>query len=157
MSITIRRAEKNDMKGILSLLSQVLELHAKIRPDLFIPGTTKYTEDELLGIISSDETPVFVADDEGCVAGYAFCVIKQPPFTTTMKPVKTLYIDDLCVDENIRGKHVGALLFDHVRESAKELGCQYVTLNVWEGNDSARRFYDKMGMSVRETMMDIRL
>ncbi len=157
MSITIRRAEKNDMKGILSLLSQVLELHAKIRPDLFIPGTTKYTEDELLGIISSDETPVFVADDEGCVAGYAFCVIKQPPFTTTMKPVKTLYIDDLCVDENIRGKHVGTLLFDHVRESAKELGCQYVTLNVWEGNDSARRFYDKMGMSVRETMMEIRL
>ena len=157
MSITIRRAEKNDMKGILSLLSQVLELHAKIRPDLFVPGTTKYTEDELLGIISSDETPVFVADDEGCVAGYAFCVIKQPPFTTTMKPVKTLYIDDLCVDENIRGKHVGTLLFDHVRESAKELGCQYVTLNVWEGNDSARRFYDKMGMSVRETMMEIRL
>lgn len=157
MSITIRRAERNDVKGILSLLSQVLELHAKIRPDLFIPGTTKYTEDELLGIISSDETPVFVADDGGCVAGYAFCVIKQPPFTTTMKPVKTLYIDDLCVDENIRGKHVGTLLFDHVRESAKELGCQYVTLNVWEGNDSARRFYDKMGMSVRETMMEIRL
>lgn len=157
MSITIRRAEKNDMKGILSLLSQVLELHAKIRPDLFIPGTTKYTEDELLGIISSDETPVFVADDEGCVAGYAFCVIKQPPFTTTMKPLKTLYIDDLCVDENIRGNHIGTLLFDHVRESAKELGCQYVTLNVWEGNDSARRFYDKMGMSVRETMMEIRL
>lgn len=157
MPMTIRRAEKCDMQVILRLLSQVLELHAKIRPDLFIPGTTKYTDEELAGIISSDETPVFVADDEGTVAGYAFCVIKQPPFTTTMKPAKTLYIDDLCVDENIRGKHIGTLLFDHVKEKAKELGCQYVTLNVWEGNDSARHFYDKMGMSVRETMMEVKL
>ncbi len=157
MPMTIRRAEKCDMQGILRLLSQVLELHAKIRPDLFIPGTTKYTDEELAGIISSDDTPVFVADDEGTVAGYAFCVIKQPPFTTTMKPAKTLYIDDLCVDENIRGKHIGTRLFDHVKEKAAELGCQYVTLNVWEGNDSARHFYDKMGMSVRETMMEIKL
>lgn len=157
MSIAVRRAEERDTEKILLLLNEVLELHAKIRPDLFIPGTTKYTREELLAIIANDETPVFVADDEGNVAGYAFCVIKQPPFSTNMKPAKTLYIDDLCVDENIRGKHVGTLLFDYVREKAREIGCQYVTLNVWEGNDNARRFYDKMGMSVRETMMEIHL
>lgn len=157
MPITVRRAQERDMDKILTLLGEVLELHAKIRPDLFIPGTTKYTREELLKIISDDETPVFVADDGGDVAGYAFCVIKQPSFSTNMTNVKTLYIDDLCVDENIRGKHIGTLLFDHVKEQARELGCQYVTLNVWEGNDNARRFYDKMGMSVRETMMEVRL
>lgn len=157
MPITVRRAQERDMDKILTLLGEVLELHAGIRPDLFVPGTTKYTREELLKIISDDETPVFVADNGGDVAGYAFCVIKRPPFSTNMTQVKTLYIDDLCVDENIRGKHIGTLLFDHVMERAKELGCQYVTLNVWEGNDSARHFYDKMGMSVRETMMEVRL
>ena len=157
MPITVRRAQERDMDKILTLLGEVLELHAKIRPDLFVPGTTKYTREELLKIISDDKTPVFVADDGGDVAGYAFCVIKQPSFSTNMTNVKTLYIDDLCVDENIRGKHIGTLLFDHVKEQARELGCQYVTLNVWEGNDNARRFYDKMGMSVRETMMEVRL
>ena len=155
MPITVRRAQERDMDKILTLLGEVLELHAGIRPDLFVPGTTKYTREELLKIISDDETPVFVADNGGDVAGYAFCVIKQPPFSTNMTQVKTLYIDDLCVDENIRGKHIGTLLFDYVRERAKELGCQYVTLNVWEGNDSARRFYENLGMRPKETQMEL--
>ena len=154
--ITVRRAQKKDADKTIKLLSEVLELHAKLRPDIFISGRTKYTREELNGIFSNDETPVFVAvDDNDEVAGYAFCVMKQPPFSTNMKPVRTLYIDDLCVDENVRGQHVGTILFDHVKKYAKEQGCHDVTLNVWEGNDNARRFYEKMGMFVKETQMEI--
>ena len=45
--MTIRRARETDIPKVLKLLSQVLELHAAIRPDIFIPGTTKYTREEL--------------------------------------------------------------------------------------------------------------
>lgn len=155
MGIEIRRAEKKDIARISELLSQVLEIHAALRPDIFISGTTKYTEEELCGIISNDETPVFVADDDGNVVGYAFCVMKRQPFSTNMKDFKSVYIDDLCVDENCRGKHVGSLLFDYVMDFAKKNGCYDVTLNVWEGNDSARSFYEKKGMFVKETQMEI--
>lgn len=155
MSIEIRRAKKKDIARISELLSQVLEIHAALRPDIFISGTTKYTEEELCGIISNDEAPVFVADDDGNVVGYAFCVMKRQPFSTNMKDFKSVYIDDLCVDENCRGKHVGSLLFDHVMDFAKKSGCYDVTLNVWEGNDSARSFYEKKGMFVKETQMEI--
>lgn len=155
MSIVIRHAEKKDIARISELLSQVLEIHAALRPDIFISGTTKYTEDELLGIITNDETPVFVADDDGNVVGYAFCVMKRQPFSTNMKDFKTIYIDDLCVDQNCRGKHVGSMLFDYVMDFAKKSGCYDVTLNVWEGNDSARSFYEKKGMFVKETQMEI--
>lgn len=153
--ITVRRAEEKDTDKTMKLLSEVLELHAKLRPDIFISGKTKYTREELHGIFTNEETPVFVAaDDNDEVAGYAFCVIRQPPFSTNMKPVKTLYIDDLCVDENCRGQHVGTILFEHVKQFAKFVGCYDVTLNVWEGNN-AREFYDKMGMFVKETQMEI--
>ena len=54
----IRRAEKKDIPKLTDLLSQVLELHAAIRPDIFIPGTTKYTAQELEELIRTDETPV---------------------------------------------------------------------------------------------------
>ena len=156
--ITVRRAEEKDAEKTMKLLSEVLELHAKLRPDIFISGRTKYTREQLHDIFRDDETPVFVAeDDSGEVVGYAFCVMKQPPFSTNMRPVRTLYIDDLCVDENCRGQHVGTLLFDYVKQYAKEQGCYDVTLNVWEGNDNARRFYEKMGMFVRETQMEILL
>ena len=146
MAITIRRAESRDLDKTLKLLSEVLELHAKIRPDIFISGTTKYTREELQAIF-----------DNGEVVGYAFCVMKRQPFSTNMKDFSTLFIDDLCVDENCRGQHVGTLLFDYVKQYARDNGCYDVTLNVWEGNDNARRFYEKMGMFVKETQMEILL
>ena len=96
-------------------------------------------------------------DDSDTVQGYAFCILKEPAFATNMTDIKTLYIDDLCVDSNARGRHIGTTLFDYVMDFAKQTGCYTVTLNVWEGNDSARHFYEKMGMFVRETQMERRV
>ena len=72
----------------------------------------------------------------------------------TMIPRKILYIDDLCVDKKSRGQHVGKALFEFAKDEAKRLGCYEVTLNVWEGNDSAYKFYDAMGMKPKETHME---
>lgn len=47
----IRKAEETDILIILELLKQVLQIHADIRPDIFIPGTTKYTADELMELL----------------------------------------------------------------------------------------------------------
>ena len=95
------------------------------------------------------------ADENGRDVGYTFCVMKRQPFSTNMKDFKTLFIDDLCIDESCRGQHVGRKLFDYVMAYAKSQGCYDVTLNVWEGNDSAKGFYEKMGMFVKETQMEI--
>lgn len=158
MSIQVRKAQINDIKKVMVLLSEVLELHAKLRPDIFIPGKTKYTPAQLEEIFANPQTPVFVAvNTEDEVVGYAFCVLKRQPFTTNMKDFQTLYLDDLCVDETCRGQHVGKTLFDYVTSYAKEQGCYDVTLNVWEGNDTARHFYEKMGMFIKETQMEIRV
>ncbi len=152
----IRKAQEKDIPKILSLLSQVLEIHASIRPDIFIPGTTKYTNEELIGILQNENTPVYVAVDENDeTVGYAFCVRKEQPFSNNMVPFTSLFIDDLCVDENCRGRHIGEALFRFVLQEAKRLGCYEVTLNVWEGNDSAKRFYEKMGMKTKESQLEL--
>jgi len=152
----IRKAEEKDLDQVLALLSDLLELHAKLRPDIFIPGTTKYTREELLDIFANDETPVFLAVDENDeMMGYVFCVIQDPPFTTNMVQFKTLFIDDFGVVEKHRGRHIATKMFEFIKEEAKRRGCYDVTLNVWEGNDSARKFYEKMGMFVKETQMEI--
>ncbi len=154
--VTIRNAQKKDAEQIIDLLKQVLELHAAIRPDIFISGTTKYTKDEVTAIIKDKQRRTFVAeDDNGKVLGYALCIIKEQPFSNNMIPFTTLYIDDLCVDNNARGKHIGTLLFDYVKEEAKKIGCYEITLNVWEGNNTAKAFYDKMGMKPKETQMEL--
>ena len=151
----IRRAEEKDISKIKDLLGQVLELHASIRPDIFIPGTTKYRDDELQEMVKDDQKPIYAAvDDNDQLIGYAFCELKQQPFSNNMIPFTSLFIDDLCVDASARGMHVGQQLFEYVKKEAERLGCYEVTLNVWEGNDSARHFYDKMGMRVKESMME---
>ena len=156
--MNIRRATREDTGAVLRLLSQVLEIHAKIRPDIFVPGTTKYTVRELSAIFGDENSPVYVAvNDDGCVIGYVFCVIREPPFANTMLPRRTLFIDDFCVDESCRGQRIGEALFRFVLDEAGRLGCTDVTLNVWEGNDAARRFYEKMGMKPRETQMELSL
>ena len=130
--ISVRKAQDKDIKRVTELLAQVLELHADLRPDLFIHGTVKYTENQLSDIFADEKTPVFVAvDDSDTVQGYAFCILKEPAFATNMTDIKTLYIDDLCVDSNARGRHIGTTLFDYVMDFAKQTGCYTVTLNVW--------------------------
>ncbi len=154
--VYIRNAKNEDAQGVLHLLKQVLELHAILRPDIFISGTTKYTKEELFGIFADKNRRTYVAvDEEENVLGYALCEIKEPPHANNMVPFSSLYIDDLCVDGAARGRHIGQELFSHVKKEAKTLGCYEVILNVWEGNDGARTFYDKMGMKPKETQMEL--
>ncbi|MBQ6651295.1 MAG: GNAT family N-acetyltransferase [Atopobiaceae bacterium] len=143
----IRRATPDDLEGINSLLRQVLMVHHEGRPDLFKANTKKYTDDELLAILADDEQPVFVAVDEaGRVLGHAFCVWEVYSGHNTMVDRRTLYVDDICVDEAARGRHVGSALYAHVLDYAREQGFYTVTLNVWSCNPGAMAFYEAMGM-----------
>ena len=150
----IRRANEMDIPTICSLLEQVLTVHHNGRPDIFKSGCKKYTENELKPMISDDENPIFVAENATRVLGYAFCIIKEHHNDNILQDIKTLYIDDLCVDEGSRGEGVGAALYEHARDYAKAIGCYNLTLNVWECNPGAKRFYEKMGLLPQKTVME---
>lgn len=151
----IRRAEEKDIPAVEKLLNEVLEIHAGIRPDIFIAGTSKYTPEELKKMFADEKYLVYVAvDDRDEALGYAFFRKESRPFSHNMVQFTSLFIDDLCVDARARGMHVGQRLFEHVKQEARKLGCYEVTLNVWQGNDSAIAFYQKMGLKVQEMRME---
>lgn len=145
--MNIRRAEDKDMDGINQLLYQVLMVHHSGRPDLFKENAKKYTDAQLLEIIKDDSRPIFVCvDDRENILGYAFCVFQQHVGDNILTDIKTLYIDDLCVDENVRGQHIGSQIYEYVLDFAKKSGCYNVTLNVWNCNPFAMKFYEKCGL-----------
>ena len=150
----VRKVDKRDIQAIIELLHQVNMVHHVLRPDLFKPHTTKYNEQELEALMDDDSKPIFVFDD-GAVLGHAFCMITEVKNNKLLQDIKTLYIDDICVDEKARGKHVGKALYEYVRDYAALVGCNNITLNVWEGNDAALSFYRSMGMKVQKTTMEI--
>ena len=148
----IRPAEEKDVPQILSLLKQVNEIHYNGRPDIF-KKATKYTSQQLKSILTDKNRPILVADD-GKVVGYAFCVFEQHICDNLLTDIKTLYIDDLCVDEKSRGQHIGSALYDAVVAFAKSSGGYNITLNVWNLNQSALKFYQKVGMKPLKIYME---
>ena len=179
----VRKACKADVERMIALLHQVNMVHHVIRPDLFKPHTTKYSAQELEALLGDESKPIFVFEDrpsadgqtdrlpvagqtdrpsaDGCadlrgeVVGYAFCQVTAVANHALLQDAKTLYIDDICVDERARGQHVGTALYEHVVQYARSIGCHNITLNVWEGNESALAFYRSMGMGVQKTTMEV--
>ena len=155
----LRRATTADIPGISMLLDQVREIHHQGRPDLFKPSGRKYLDDELQALIANDERPIFVAVAEdaapGEILGYAFCMHQQHVDDNVLTDIKTLYIDDLCVDERGRGAHVGTRLYEHVLAYARKQGFYNVTLNVWACNESARGFYEHLGLVPQKIGMEV--
>ncbi len=153
-TLLIRRATQQDLPAISKLLFQVHKVHSDVRPDLFKAGAKKYTDEEVTAILKNENTPVFVAEEKGDVLGYAFCIHQEMVGKKSMQEIKTLYIDDLCVDEEARGKHVGTALYEHVLQFAKENGYYNVTLNVWADNKKAVGFYEKLGLHIQKIGME---
>lgn len=152
----IRRAQERDMEGINRLLRQVLTVHHNGRPDLFKENAKKYTDQELTELIRDDGRPIFVGVEEETqqVLGYAFCVFQQHIGDNILTDIRTLYIDDLCVEEKCRGQHIGRQIYEYVLEYAREQGCYNVTLNVWCCNPTAQHFYEKCGLVPQKIGME---
>lgn len=155
MEVRVRRAEERDIPRIAGLLLQVAAVHAEGRPDLFKKGSRKYSDEQLSRILADEKTPVFVAvDDADAVLGYAFCMDATHPDDSLFTPVRTLYVDDICVDEKARGKGVGRGIYAFVRAWAKAEGYHNITLNVWSCNPTATRFYLSLGLTPYKVGME---
>lgn len=153
----IRGGQIRDIPGITELLKQVGEVHHQIRPDIFRSGALKYTVPELEQILADPQRPIFVADADGQVVGYAFCIHRDYDGTGVSTRRKELYVDDVCVHELHRGQGIATALMEQVSAYARESGCCFVTLNVWNGNENAWKFYERIGMTPRNTNMEIKL
>ena len=156
MELSVRRAEERDIPRLLELLVQVDMVHHLGRPDIFKGPATKYSAEELRTILRDDASPVFVCVGEDDIPlGHAFCIHRQVIGDAVLTDIRTLYIDDICVDSAVRGRHVGKTLYDHVIAYARERGFYNVTLNVWTCNPAALRFYEAMGLVPQKIGMEV--
>ncbi len=150
----IRNAQEKDISKIGDLLSQVDAVHHNGRPDIFKIGK-KYSDDELKIMLKDPSRPILVSVDENDeVQGYCFCIFQQHINNSVLTDIKTLYIDDLCVDQQLRGKHIGKELYQAAVNLAKKSGCYNLTLNVWSCNPSALGFYQSLGLVPQKVGME---
>ena len=150
----IRFAEIQDVAGILALLKQVGKVHHDGRPDLFRSNAQKYGASQVMAMLNNPSAPIFVAAEEGKVLGYGFCQTHRHENDSVLTDVVSLYIDDLCVDENCRGKGIGKAIYQEILRYAKMRKCYNVTLNVWACNENALKFYESLGLKPQKIGME---
>ena len=150
----IRFAKMSDVPAILELLRQVGQVHHQGRPDIFRSGAQKYSASEVIALLDDPENPIFIAEEENVVLGYAFCQMVTHEKDPVMTDRTELYLDDLCVDESTRGKGVGKALYAAVKKYAAQRKCHSVFLNVWNCNETAYKFYVNLGLTPRKTYME---
>ena len=150
----IRFAENRDVAGILALLRQVGRVHHEGRPDLFRKNAQKYGASQVIASLNIPSAPVFVAVEDDKVLGYGFCQTVCHENDPVLTEVSSLYIDDLCVDENHRGKGIGKAIYQEILRYAKMRKCYNVTLNVWACNESAMKFYESLGLKPQKIGME---
>ena len=153
----IRFAQAKDIPGIIALLRQVGEVHHQGRPDIFRDGAQKYGASQILSMLDSSGTPIFVAVEDDNVLGYGFCMFKQYKNDPVIADHSEIYIDDLCVDENYRGQHIGRAIYNEILRYARMRRCYNVTLNVWSCNPSAMKFYESLGLKPQKVGMEVLL
>ena len=150
----IRFAKAQDVPGMITLLRQVGRVHHDGRPDLFRSNAQKYSPSQILDMLDKTDTPIFVAVENDKVLGYGFCIMENYHQHSVMTDRTTLYIDDICVLEECRGKHIGTAIYNEILRYAKYRGCYNVTLNVWSCNESAMKFYESLGMKPQKVGME---
>ena len=152
--MVIRKAQKQDIPGIIDLLRQVGQVHHRGRPDIFRAGAQKYDEAQVADMLEDPENPIFVAAEGEQVLGYGFCFLKKHEGDPVIADFRELYIDDLCVDETCRGQHIGRQIYDAICRYARMRKCRCVTLNVWCCNAGAMKFYEALGLKPRKIGME---
>ena len=157
MAVTVRMAKMEDLGDVLRLLAQIAALHEQGRPDIFRKNAAKYDADEYRRIVENPDTPVFAAEEGGRFLGYAFCQLQVRENHPLLQDMRTLYVDDLCVDESARGRGVGTALMDAAVDWARAQRCHNIDLNVWEFNEGAKAFYERYGMHTMKRYMEILL
>lgn len=150
----IRFAQPADVPEILALLRQTGRMHHAGRPDLFRPGAQKYGASAVLALMQSAQTPVFVAAEDGRVMGYCFCRVESQDHDPVMEDYTTMFVEDLCVGEPYRRRHVGTQLYRQIQGYARGRKCRSITLNVWAFNEPARKFYESLGMKPQKIGME---
>ncbi len=133
MSILIRRAKKEDCVRLLELIHE-LAVYEKAPEEVTV--TLDHFIDSGFG-----PTPVwwaFVAEVDGKVQGFALYYIRY----STWKGQR-MYLEDILVTEEMRGKNIGKLLFEALIQEAKERKLNGIVWQVLEWNEPAINFYKK--------------
>lgn len=154
--MNIRNAQIDDVNRVSELMLQVAKIHSSARRDIFKEKNIEEIKNEVNNRMNNKEN-ILIAEENNSIFGVIIYKIKEVREHKNLKDRTVLWIDELVVHENIRGKGIGKSLFLEVNKIAKENNCNAVELNCWNFNRQAIKFYEKCGMNTQRLIMEVKI
>ncbi len=154
VSMVMRKMEKRDFEKVREIMGKLHMLHVQNRPDLYTKLDDPFPEQEYLSCMDSDNHISILAEENEEIMGICLVSFREK---SGMVAGRTAYMDALYVREKFRGQGTGERLFQYVLKEAKERGANRLDLMVWDFNQQAVQFYQKMNMRIQRSMMEIEL
>lgn len=155
MSFTIRRGTLNDVEVIAELLTEVQRLHAAALPHFFKePPSDGLSADVVHTFVENPENLIFLAEERDAdslpdahrvVVGYLCAAVRSVDENTFTYANKTCHIEHLSVRPDRQHAGHGSRLMQAVRAYAEEQGATILSLDVWDFNQKAQRFFQGQG------------
>lgn len=151
----IREAKIEDLEQIISIQEQISRIHYENRPDIFKYKSKIEIENVTIDTINDkDKKCIIATDDTLKIYGLLICKIKYIKEHINLKDARTLWIEDIGVDEKYRKKGIGKQLLKEAEKIAKKLKCKRIELNCWNFNKDAINFYKSIGMNTQRKIME---
>ncbi len=142
----IRRAVEKDYEVYCDLFFEINELHRLALPDIFQQPAGKIIDQEyFLSLLKDEQVAIFFAEDEGKAAGFVFILIRDTPPNPLLARRRYGVVDTLVVRPAFQRTGVGRVLMHKAEEWAVRQGISEIELNVYEFNQGAQAFYQRLG------------
>jgi ribosomal protein S18 acetylase RimI-like enzyme len=142
----IREARPDDLEGVYALLSLADHMHRQAHPEIFQEAERPAeVKDYLLASIRAEDAVVFIAKDGSEIIGAILAWVRQPREIPVLIPRGWVSVENLVVAGPYRHLGVGQALMERVHLWAEERGLKQIQLTVWEFNQDAIEFYEKLG------------
>ena len=151
----IREMNLNDYEDVRILVRQIHELHLSNRPDIYNDGES-FPKEYFEKVLSDANNLNYVYVENKKIVGVLNATLQHTNPLPIIKPRTYYFIENLVVDKNHRRKGIAKKLFNYLTLKAKENNIDSIELNVWSFNTEAIKFYESMGMNIKNIRMEIK-
>lgn len=151
----IREMNLNDYEDVKILVRQIHELHLSNRPDIYNDGES-FPKECFEKVLSDVNNLNYVYVENKKIVGVLNATLQYTNPLPIIKPRTYYFIENLVVDKNHRRKGIAKKLFNYLTLKAKENNIDSIELNVWSFNTEAIKFYESMGMNIKNIRMEIK-
>lgn len=149
----IREMNLNDYEDVRILVKQIHELHLSNRPDIYNDGES-FPKEYFEKVLSDANNLNYVYVENKKIVGVLIAAIQHTNPLPIIKPRTYYFIENIVVDKNHRRKGIAKKLFSYLTLKAKENNIDSIELNVWSFNTEAIKFYESMGMNIKNIRME---